>query len=224
MNERKACFPPRIRGSRSIWSSIAPYEKNEIIYLRTTDALTKIDGNSSETYDQLMERRKNVADGITQINYQIATYELLLSDLLNDDDTAQSQTAGTGAESAEDAETASTETVAVMTEEELAAAAAEAERLTIARREQLEQSISALAVESEAILSDFKAMLQAYNNEKINDLTVAVTEYRAYAPSLLSGAFIKKAIMTTGPIVALGFMVCVVLIIIRRSKEEKQVI
>ena len=199
---------------------IASYEKNEIIYLRTTDALTKIDGNSSETYDRLMGRRKDVADGITEINYQIATYELLLSDLLSED-AAQPQTAAD-----DDSETTaepSTETVAVMSEEELAAAAAEAERVTSLRREQLEKSISALVADSDAVLADFKAMLQAYSGEKINDLTVTVTEYRVFAPSLLSGAFIKKAIKTCGPIVAVGFMACVAAIIVSRKKEEAQV-
>ena len=199
---------------------IASYEKNEIIYLRTTDALTKIDGNSSETYDKLMGRRKDVADGITEINYQIATYELLLSDLLSDD---AGQTKTTAAASTEEGDAASTQTVAAMTEEELAAAAAEAKQMTIVRRKQLEQNIKALVTESEAILTDFQGMLQAYNNEKINDLTVTVTEYRTFAPSVLSGAFIKKAIKTAGPIVALGFMVCVVLIIISRKREENQV-
>lgn len=200
---------------------IASYEKNEIIYLRTTDALTKIDGNSSETYDRLMGRRKDVADGITDINYQIATYELLLSDLLSED-AAQPQTAAASDDSETTAEP-STETVAVMSEEEMAAAAAEAERVTTLRREQLEKSISALVADSDAILADFKAMLQAYSGEKINDLTVTVTEYRAFAPSLLSGAFIKKAIKTCGPIVAVGFMACVAAIIVSRKKEEAQV-
>ena len=55
-------------------------------------------------------------------------------------------------------------------------------------------------------------------------LTVTVTRYAYKAPSLLSSAFIKKAILTTGPIVTIGFMVCVVLIAISRSKEEKQLI
>ena len=201
---------------------IATYEKNEIIYLQTSDALTKIDGNSSETYDTLMERRKAVANGITDINYQIAAYELLLNDLLNDD-TAQSQTAatvGTG-EGTGEGESTSTETVAAMTEEELAAAAAEAERTTIARRTQLEEIITALVEESRTILADLKAMLAAYNSQKINELTVTVSQYEYKAPRLLSGAFIKHAIKTAGPIVALGFMACAAMVIRRLKKEDR---
>ena len=202
---------------------IDSYEKNEIIYLSTTDALTKIDGNSSETYDTLIARRKDVADGITDINYQIATYKLLLSDLVTEETPEPEQTASQpsdGETAAGDEGTSSAETVAAMTDEELAAAAAEAELATNARREQLEARINALLSESDAILSDFKAMIEAYNSEKINDLTVAVTQFKYYAPRLLSGSFIKQAIKTAGPIVALGFMVCVALIIVSRRKES----
>ena len=193
----------------------------ELVKLDKLIASYEKDGNSSETYDRLMGRRKDVADGITDINYQIATYELLLSDLLSED-AAQPQTAAASDDSETTAEP-STETVAVMSEAELAAAAAEAERVTTLRREQLEKSISALVADSDAILADFKAMMQTFSSEKINDLTVTVTEYRAFAPSLLSGAFIKKAIKTCGPIVAVGFMVCVAAIIVSRKKEEAQV-
>ena len=202
---------------------IDSYEKNEIIYLSTTDALTKIDGNSSETYDTLIARRKDVADGITDINYQIATYKLLLSDLVTEETPESEQTASQpsdGEAAAGDEGTSSAETVAAMTDEELAAAAAEAELATNARREQLEARINALLSESNAILSDFKAMIEAYNSEKINDLTVAVTQFKYYAPRLLSGSFIKQAIKTAGPIVTLGFMVCVALIIVSRRKES----
>ena len=202
---------------------IDSYEKNEIIYLSTTDALTKIDGNSSETYDTLIARRKDVADGITDINYQIATYKLLLSDLVTEETPEPEQTASQPSDdetAAGDEGTSSAETVAAMTDEELAAAAAEAELATNARREQLEARINALLSESDAILSDFKAMIEAYNSEKINDLTVAVTQFKYYAPRLLSGSFIKQAIKTAGPIVALGFMVCVALIIVSRRKES----
>ena len=200
---------------------IDSYEKNEIIYLSTTDALTKIDGNSSETYDTLIARRKDVADGITEINYQISTYELMLSDLLTED-TAQSEQTGSKGSDGETAvgeEGDAAQTVAAMTDEELAAAAAEAESLMNARREQLEASIDALIVESDAIMDDFKAMIDAYNSQKINDLTVTVTNYEYRAPRLISGAFIKQAIKTAGPFVAMGFMVCVALIIIDRKKE-----
>ena len=61
---------------------IASYDKNDIIYLSSTDSLTKIDGNSSETYDELVSQRKEVSDGITQIITRINNYNLLMEDLL----------------------------------------------------------------------------------------------------------------------------------------------
>lgn len=200
---------------------ISSYEKNEIIYLRTTDALTKIDGNSSETYDRLMERRKAVADGITEINYQIATYQLLLSDLLNDDGSPSPTAEIDGGDEGDDT---STDAVAAMTDEELAAAATDAERTMVARRAQLEERIRVLVSDGEAIRADFQAMLEAYNSQKINALTVTVSDYEVFSPTLLSGAFIKAAVKTAGPIVALGFIVCAALIIRSRKREEAQAV
>lgn len=225
---------------------IASYDKNEIIYLSTTDSLTKIDGNSSETYDTLVDQRKEVADGITEINSQISNYQLKLSDLLKDssstDDGKAETTAvekpATPASAAIAAETASetddeadgsddsslmaAEDVVEMTEEEIAAAAAEAERLARAQTEALEKDIDALVEKGDAIIDDFKDMLQAYNDQEINDLTITATNFRYKTPKVLSGAFVKQAIKTAGPICALGFMLCMVLIIISRKREEKQ--
>lgn len=189
---------------------VASYEKDEIIYLRTTSALTEIKSNSAATYDTLIERRKAAADSIADINAQLAAYELLLSDLQGDDAAVQSE--GTPAADGEEGSAAAR------------TSAAEAEGVTAARREQLEESIRALVRESEAILADFKAMLQAYNDEKINDLTVSVTDYEYHTPRLLSGAFIKRAIKVAGPIVVLGFLVCGTLIIISRKREEAQAV
>ena len=216
---------------------IASYEKNEVLYLSTTDSLTKIDGNSSETYDTLIGRRKSLANDITDINYQISRYQLRLSDLLGEsaDATAAPSidvpsfdpAADVSGEPAAEEELASPDSegeapVSVpavsVTEADMAAA----EQKKEARQTQLEAAIQSLVAESDAIFSDFKAMLQAYSSQKINELTVTVTKFAYVAPSLLSGAFIKKAIMTAGPIVAIGFMVSMALIAISRSKEEKR--
>lgn len=199
------------------------YDKNEILYLSTTDSLTKIDGNSSETYDALIDERKEVADGITEINSQIATYQLMLSDLLKENQSAKSTTtaATTASTNTEDAEGLTTQEVVQMTDEEIAEAAAEAERLARAQTSALEKNIAAVVEKGNGIIDDFKAMLTAYNDQEINDLTVAVISYHYRAPKLLSGAFIKKAIKTAGPVCAIGFMLCMVLIILSRRKEER---
>ena len=97
---------------------------------------------------------------------------------------------------------------------------AAAERKRETRQVQLEAAIHSLVTESDAILAEFKAMLQAYSSQKINELTVTVTKYVYKTPALLSGAFIKKVIMTAGPIMAIGFMVSMALIAISRKREE----
>lgn len=202
------------------------YDKNEILYLSTSDSLTKIDGNSSETYDALIDERKQVADGITEINSQIATYQLMLSDLLKEDQSQSAKhviAASTAAPTeGEDQEGITAEEVVQMTEEEIAEAAAEAERLAKAQTSALEKNIAILVEKGNAIIDDFKAMLTAYNDQEINDLTVTVIKYDYKTPKVLSGAFIKKAIKVAGPICAIGFMLCMALIVASRRKEEKR--
>lgn len=60
-----------------------------------------------------------------------------------------------------------------------------------------------------------------YNTREINESSVSFTSVKYKAPSLLSGAFAVKLVKTAGPICMVGFMVCIVLIIISRRKEEK---
>ena len=227
---------------------IDSYDKNEIIYLSTADSLTKIDGNSSETYDTLVVQRKEIADGITEINSKISDYRLKLADLLKEDvsspqatqvpaveeavsagNTEASDAAPEGsgiavapASSDSDSDSIDTEDVISMTDEEIAEAAAEAERLARSQTTSLEKNISTLVDKGNAIIDDFAEMLQAFNDQKINDLTITVIRQDYKAPSVFSGAFIKKAIMTAGPICALGFMLCMVMIIISRKREEKR--
>ena len=203
---------------------IASYEKNEIIYLSTTDSLTKIDGNSSETYDKLVSERKNVSDGITEINSQISTYQLKLSDLLKEDQskkpaaTAQVATSQDGQET-ENGES-SVEDVVSMTDEEIEAAAKEAERQAKAQTAALEADIDTLLSQSDSIINDFSAMLQAYNDQEINELTVTASKYDYDTPSLFD--FIKLAIKTAGPIFAIGLMVCMAMVIHSRRREEQR--
>lgn len=194
---------------------IGAYDKNEIIYLSTADSLTKIDGNSSETYDTLVDQRKEVADEITDINSQIATYQLKLSDLLKGDASEPDGKAG------EDDGTDAEEFVA-MTEEEIARAAEEADQLVKRQVAALEKNIELLVKKGDAAIADFKEMLTSYNAQEINDMTVTVTRYDYKTPKVLSGAFVKRAIKVAGPVCALGFMLSMLLIVISRKKEEKQ--
>jgi hypothetical protein len=65
-------------------------------------------------------------------------------------------------------------------------------------------------------------MLKAFNNEEINDSTVSVTKYTYVAPQILSGTFAVAAIKTAGPICAIGFMICLLMIIHVRRKQQRQ--
>ncbi len=220
---------------------IDAYEKNEIIFLSTADSLTKIDGNSSKTYDALVDRRKNVADEITVISSQIAACRQKLDDLLRSTSTAlpeavavirtepveeapaegepeeagteETETEGTAAEAQTPEEP---EPVPEPTEEELA----EAKRRTEAQRLLLEENIRALVAEGDGVIADFRAMLENYSAQQLNDLTVSLAGVVYRSPSLLSGSFAVKAVKTAGPIMVLGFLVCMLLIIRSRRKEK----
>lgn len=201
---------------------IDKYSKNEIIYLSTADSLTKIDGNSSETYDALVDRRKKVADDITDINSRISEYQLKLADLIGEDAFADQQAdmASVEADAGQSPEEALTDVVE-MTEAEIAQAAEDAERETQAQKDALEKNLSTLVEKGQAILHDFKAMLEAFNQEQINELNLAATSVRYDAPRVLSGAFVKKAIMVAGPICTLGFLACMLMIFISRKREGR---
>lgn len=215
---------------------IDKYSKNEIIYLSTADSLTKIDGNSSETYDALVDRRKKVADDITDINSRISEYQLKLADLIGEDAFAdqkadvanveadaanvEADAASVEADAGQSPEEALTDVVE-MTEAEIAQAAEDAERETQAQKDALEKNLSTLVEKGQAILHDFKAMLEAFNQEQINELNLAATSVRYDAPRVLSGAFVKKAIMVAGPICTLGFLACMLMIFISRKREGR---
>ena len=213
---------------------IASYEKNEIIYVATAESMTRIDGNSSETYDALTDRRKVLADEITDINTQIVTYQLRLGDLTKGiAQTAEPAQATEAAETTETTEKAETEETAVTAAMEAAEPVVTPDPAQLQQQETekfeayqrqialMEAAIQQLIEKGREIREDFDAMLQAYNGQKINDLTVYVSNYKYEAPKLLSGAFIKKVLKTAGPICALGLIVCLALIIVSRRKEEK---
>lgn len=216
---------------------LASYDKNEVIYLSTSESLTKIDGNSSETYDWLVARRKSVADEITNLNSRIAVYQLRIDDLMKTGSSTQTATvvdAPAEPVAAEPAVTegteetgtdGETETAAEIPDapsyspEEIEAMAKEAEEASARQTAALEKSIADLMARREAIMKDFAALIAAYNEQQINDMTVVVGTVKYFTPSLVSGAFIKKTITIAGPLCAAGLMVCLVLMIISRKKE-----
>lgn len=185
---------------KQIEAQVDSFEKDGIIYVSANGALNRVGSSSSDTYDKLVEKRKTVSDQIAEINATIALYQARLDDMT-----------GAAAKAAE----AAGETEDVTAVEELTAAE------KAALRADVEQKLDMLRAKRDDVRSDFAAMLDAYAAREINEKTVSVTELKYKTPSLLSGAYIVKVIKTAGPFCAVGFMVCMVLLIISRRKEEK---
>ena len=217
---------------------IASYQKNEILYLSSADQLTKIDGNSSETYDQLVDNRKTVADRITEINTEIAKNQLLLNDLTKSGESARNQSDAPGtsvgqasetvspteaeAETAMDELQAEAVETATLSAEQVQSLAAEAEEATRRQTEALETAIEKLQAKGREIGAEFCSLLKAYNEQQINDMTLHASAVRYNAPSLLSGAFIVKTVKIAGVLCAIGLAICLILLIISRVREEKR--
>jgi len=187
---------------------IASYEKDGILYVSTSGALQKVTGNASDTYDKLVAKRQELTDSITAMNADIAKYQAQLDDMTpNDTNTATQETAET--------ETVKEEAGEVSTSVELTDA--EREQLTAASEKQLET----LSTKKDRVTSDFKAMLDAYARQEINENTVQVSGLKYKAPSLLSTGFIAKAVKTAGPICALGLAVCLAWMVLSRWRTRK---
>ena len=194
---------------------IASYEKNEIIYLSTSEELRRIDNNSSAVYDKLVDSRRTAADQITAIQAEIVDYQLRIEDLTEAEVPAEEITA---AELTGDAETS--ETLPAASAETEAAQKAAAEDAA-AKTAALEQNIDQVIAKRDAVIADLREMLDALNKQEINEDTIFVASRKYETPSLISAAFVIKIIKTAGPVCALGFMLCMILLIRSRRKEEK---
>ena len=176
-----------------IEEQVNSFDKDGIIYVSANGVLSKVGDESSNTYDKLVEKRKSVSDKIAETNAAITLYQARLDDMTGAEDESEDAAA-----------------VEMLSKSELKA-------LT----ETVETRIQDLTAKKNAVAVDFAAMLDAYSEREINEKTVSVSGLKYKAPSLISGAFIVKAIKTAGPICAIGFMVCMVLLILSRRKEYK---
>lgn len=174
------------------------YEKNEIIYLSTSDSLTKIDGNSSETYDALVAKRKEVADGITVIRTRISDNEQKISDLMGQSNLDKQS------EVVSEEQNDLTDKISGYTNKDAIAI--------------LEEDIAELLIRKDAVLSQFEDMIDAYNQETLTQDAIMVTNARIATRKILSGSFAVKAIKTTGPICVIALIICMVLLILEDKK------
>ena len=194
---------------------IASYDKNDIIYLSSTDSLTKIDGNSSETYDAMVAERKTIDDGITQITTRINNYNLLISDLLKG---AQTQEASSAEIASDSGETTVMEMSQVEIDKLVEAAQAEAAEKMAA----VDAEIDLVVKKYQEIMEDFSVLIKNYNALTFNDASIEIFPGRYYTPSLLSGQFLVLLIKTVGPICCCGLIVCLIILIIQKRKQYRQ--
>ncbi|MBQ9008332.1 MAG: hypothetical protein IJ088_03255 [Clostridia bacterium] len=178
---------------------IASFERNGTIYLSTTVSTTALDGNSSLTYDKLIETRSKLTEKITSTSKQVATYQEWIANLARED---QSESA--------DADPFSTDEVEAV------------DALSESQISTFQLQINSIRETLGQIVTDFKALLTAYNDEQINEDTVAVTAIRYEAPSLISLNFVKKAIKTSAPFCAAGFILCIILLLPKMKQRHLQ--
>ena len=198
---------------------IDSYSKSEIIYISSADSLTMIDGNSSVTYDALIDLRRDVAAENTETNASISTYNLMLEDLSLEDSTQIE------AEIIEPAVSETSDMVSEIGEMEDISDIEEQIDLLFdnskeVKRAEFEADVAVLEEKYQAVVAEFSEMMQAWNKSKLNDDSVSYMNLRYNSPKLLSGDFIKKGILTSGPIIALGLIVSLIYIVYTKKREE----
>ncbi len=188
------------------------YDKNEIIYISSGESLTKIDGNSSQTYDILVAERVEISEQITSINTEIAGYELKIKDIMGEEeplpDTPDDENGEDQEETQEDSHL-------------MEGAADDTYSVTTTGMTALERSISDLIANVKSIEDDFNAMLTSFSERQVNDATTLVSEATVQSGSILSGTFIKFSIKTAGPFVTVALIIVFCMVIARRKKEMK---
>ena len=173
------------------------YERDSIIYVSANGSLQEIGSNAAGIYDKLVAMRRDLTDQINDIESKLSLIQARLDDLKS-------------------------VTGAVQTEEE--AEAVEMSDVTDSDDQKaiIERQIGDLITARDAVVKEFEAMLEAYTAQEINDRTVYISGVKYIAPSLFSGRFVARAIKTAGPFCAVGFMVCMAMMISSRRKEEKR--
>ena len=203
---------------------IERYMKSDIVYIGAGDTITRIDGNSSETYDALVDIRKDVAAKNTELSSKIAITKHKVEDILqqykkgstgeNDTDTNGTNANPTDGDTPDDTPS--------LTPEQIAEIAKQEEAEMQKKREAFEKEVVNLTAKRDKIMAGFAEMVKAWNDSRINDLTVSVSPSTYKGQSIISGAFVKKGIMTAGPFCMLALMGILVVVIVRNSRKAKE--
>ena len=215
------------------------YMKSDIVYIGAGDTVTRIDGNSSETYDALVDLRKEVAAKNTELSSKIAITKHKVDDILQqykkgtteDDETdadagdgninaGNKANAVNGTNANTDGDTP--DDTPALTPEQIAEIAKQEEAEMQKKREAFEKEVVNLTAKRDKIMAGFAEMVKAWNDSRINDLTVSVSPSTYKGQSIISKAFVKKSIMTAGPFCMLALMGILVVVIVRNSRKAKE--
>ncbi len=191
-------------------SLISGYNKDDIIYVSTAGTLQQVGGNSTETYDSLVQSYHAIEASISSLNKELIQVKQKLADIQGETTAQKEKIAETETTEASETDEITAEQVAVVSEEEREA-----------HRKVVEANVSATKAKLDAITERFAAVLKAFFEKEMDDSTLAVSAVLYESPKLLSGEFAKKVIEVAGPVCALGFIACLVGIIISRKKGEK---
>lgn len=181
-------------------SLISQYSKDDIIYVSTAEALQRVSGNSTQTYDDLIIARREIEENISDLNKELAQTQLKLADIRGEETAAEDETASDIVQQ-----------VSAVSEDEY-----EAQKTVV------EKNISVALKKLNAITESFSVTMKAYSKQEMNDNTVAITKVKYDTPKLLSGAFVKQAIKTAGPVCVLGLMICVAIMINSQRRAKKK--
>ena len=239
------------------------YMKSDIVYIGAGDTVTRIDGNSSETYDALVDLRKEVAAKNTELSSKIAITQHKVEDILQqykkgetgddatdaDADNNNGAAGNNGAANGNAANTGSNTNNAAagnkananaaangnntadgdgendtptLTPEQIAEIAKQEEEDMQKKRDAFEKEVVNLTAKRDKIMAGFAEMVKAWNDSRINDLTVSVAPSEYKGQSIVSMAFVKKGIMTAGPLCMLALMGILVVVIVRNSRKVKE--
>ena len=197
---------------------VKTYGKSGVIYLSTMSNVEQVDHQSTATYDALVSQRTAVSETIASIQAQITDYRNRLAELYKKTGSAETAAIAAAVEAAEAenetgtaADEGSAETVALTEADDTAAQIAS-----------LESGITRLRTKIHAATEEMNQLLTAYNGQEASDNEILLTKVRYTQTKIISSAFAIKFIRTAGPLCAVGFIVCMVLLIVDRIREEKR--
>ena len=178
------------------------YTRESAIYVvSSSSTLNKIESESTGIYDAIVRRHTEVTKELADTDRNVALTQAKLQYLSGDEiPTAPAETD--------------------VAEGEQPAVSAKAEK-TVPLNDEIEKRIGDLLARREEAVNEFIQLLDAYSAKQISKKTVTVSAVEYKTPNLLSGSFLVKVVRTAGPFCAVGLMVCLVLLLRSRRKEEK---